>query len=82
MRPLFAAALVTMISFSPALAQTIEITPNGSAPSAVGTPDQFTGQVVVPHCFPRLTTHARPWARSRFPLGPEPRGIRIPQASC
>ncbi|QQF06200.1 cupin domain-containing protein [Sinorhizobium meliloti] len=52
MRPLFAAALVTMISFTPALAQTIEITPNGSAPSAVGTPDQFTGQVVITPLFP------------------------------
>lgn len=52
MQSLIAPTLVTMASITPTLAQTIEITPNGSTPSVIGTPDQFTGQVVITPLFP------------------------------
>lgn len=52
MRSLFAIALVALISTTPTLARTIEIVQNGSTPSAVGQPGQFTGQVVINPLFP------------------------------
>lgn len=52
MRPLIAAAFFVMTFVTPTLAQTIEITPNGSLPSAVGKPDQFMGQAVIAPLFP------------------------------
>lgn len=52
MRTALAAALITTLTISSAIAQDIAITPNGATPSAVGTPDQFTGQVIINPLFP------------------------------
>lgn len=52
MRTVLAVALITTLTISSAIAQDIAITPNGAMPSAVGTPGQFTGQVVINPLFP------------------------------
>lgn len=52
MRTALAVALITTLTISSAMAQDIAITPNGAMPSAVGTPGQFTGQVVINPLFP------------------------------
>lgn len=51
MRTLLAAALFAMTGITPTLAQSIEITPNDSTPSAIGAPGQFTGQVIIDPLF-------------------------------
>jgi quercetin dioxygenase-like cupin family protein len=52
MRTVLSAALLTTMTISLAIAQDIKITPNGVTPSTVGTPGQFTGQVVISPLFP------------------------------
>lgn len=52
MRTLMAATLFAITGITPALAQRIEITPNGSTPSVTGAPGQFTGQAVISPLFP------------------------------
>ncbi|CAH0499070.1 hypothetical protein [Novosphingobium sp. CECT 9465] len=55
MRPLIAAAFFVMTFVTPTLAQTIEITPNGSLPSAVGKPDGSVAKIVkLEHAWRRL----------------------------
>lgn len=52
MRIVLAAVLVTTLTISSAIAQDIAITPNGTTPSAVGTPGQFAGQAIITPLFP------------------------------
>ena len=56
MRTVLAVALITALTISSAIAQDmaqdIAITPNGATPSAIGTPDQFTGQAIITPLFP------------------------------
>ncbi|ACF07972.1 (R)-mandelonitrile lyase [Sinorhizobium meliloti] len=52
MKKLIAAASLVILSTAIARAQTIEITPNASAPSALGDAKLFSGHVVVASLFP------------------------------
>ncbi|RVR13181.1 cupin domain-containing protein [Sinorhizobium meliloti] len=52
MKKLIAAASLVILSTAIARAQTIEITPNASAPSALGDAKLFSGHVVVDPLFP------------------------------
>lgn len=46
------AATAAMLGAAPAAAQSIEITPNASTPSALAEPDQFSGHAVIDSLFP------------------------------
>lgn len=59
MKQLIATAIsLALLAAAPANAQSIEITPNGSRPSARGSAQNFTGSVVVDPLF-AATDHAR-----------------------
>ncbi len=77
---LLAATLIAiaLASIAPSYAQSIQITPNGSTPSAIGAPANFSGHVVVDPIFPatkdtRATTGLvtfAPGARSAWHMHP------------
>lgn len=52
MKKILAAAAVSTVGVLPAQAQNIEIRANGSAPVAIGKPDNFTGHAVINALFP------------------------------
>ncbi len=52
MKPIIAAAIsLALAGAAPAFAQTAEISPNGSRPSAKGAAEYFTGSVIVDRLF-------------------------------
>jgi quercetin dioxygenase-like cupin family protein len=52
MKPIIAAAVsLALLGAAPARAQSMEISPNGSRPSAVGAAEHFTGSVIVDPLF-------------------------------
>ena len=46
------AAALALSSMTPAIAQSIKITPNGATPSVVGASDYFTGHAVIDSLYP------------------------------
>lgn len=68
-RKTLGAMSLLVLGASPVLAQSIEIRPNASTPSVVGTPDNFSGRAVIDPLFPATEHTNATFGEVTFPPG-------------